>query len=98
MKHLLAVITASKTVKAIPGLPSAQFSQYLQLPQELVARAYAQYIAWKSGSPTMRAELDATLNSGDLYSRLTQWPHDEFLPIAAAIDYLFETLGWLHKA
>ena len=98
MRQLLVVIRASATVKAIPSLPNAQFGHYLQLPYELVARAYAQYITWKSGSPTMRAELDATLNSSDLYSRLTQWPHDEFLPIAAAIDDLFETLGWLRKA
>ena len=63
---------------------------------EAFARAYAQYIAWKSGDATLRRSLDERM-AGDQPPRirLSQWTTVEFLTIAAAMDKLFEKAGWL---
>ena len=67
--------------------------EYWTRPQELFARAHAQYIARRSGSRRMRRELDSVL--GWDQHRRQQWPHNEFAPIAGAMDCLFEAVGWL---
>ncbi|MCY4377369.1 MAG: phage minor head protein [Spirochaetaceae bacterium] len=97
MKQLLVAIMASATFQTISMLPPSPYRSYLQHPEELFARAYAQYVAWKSGSPIMRDQLDALLQAASKTRRLQQWPHAEFLPIAAALDELFEKMGWLIK-
>ena len=61
--------------------------------QEAFARAYAQWIAVRSGSAAMRGELDLIL-SGRAGSPLRYWGHDDFLPVAAALDRLFMSWGW----
>jgi len=70
---------------------------YVLTAEELFARAYAQYVAWKSGSRTIEAELDRTLRAPIMRERQRQWPHDEFLPIAWAMDRLFERARWLER-
>ena len=61
--------------------------------QEAFARAYAQWIAVRSGSTAMRDELDLIL-SGRAGSPLRYWAHDDFLPLASAFDRLFTSWGW----
>ena len=39
--------------------------EYLLQPSELFARAYAQYVAWRSGNATMVAQVDDTLARED---------------------------------
>lgn len=69
--------------------------EYLLSDKELWARAYAQYIALKSGDITMRAELKAMLELTDHKILHKQWLDDDFLPIAKGIDELFKAQGWL---
>ena len=65
-------------------------------PQEMFARAYAQWVALKSGDRRMLDQLDARLADEDnLRIVLSQWPAAEFLPIARALDTLFERQGWV---
>ncbi len=53
---------------------------YLLRSNEVWARAYMQYVLSKNGRQPK--------NAAD------QWPADEFKPIAAAMDRMFEQLGW----
>lgn len=76
---------------------------YAVSEKELWARAYAQYIAVRSGDKKMMAELrrwqkeyHAEAGKGDNIPVPEQWDDDDFSPIAAAIDRIFEALGWLH--
>ena len=57
------------------------------------ARAYAQYIATRSGDPALLAQLDAIRTSAHAVYRSSQWSDDDFAPIGAAIDELLTTLG-----
>jgi hypothetical protein len=63
---------------------------------ELRARSYAQYVARKGDDPQLRNELDGERRSNPTevyYPR--QWEDADFMPIAAAIDELFASLGWI---
>ena len=51
-------------------------------------------MAWRSGSSTLKGELDKILTHDHAGIRVRQWPYDEFAPIAAAIDRLMEARGW----
>ena len=57
------------------------------------ARAYAQYIATRSGDPQLLAQLDAIRASAHAVYRSSQWSDDDFAPIGEAIDELLTTLG-----
>ena len=70
---------------------------YLAQSHEIWARAYAQWVTWKSGSERLKDELDRGIRSADTFTRLKFWAHDEFLPVASAIDTLMEHLGWLQR-
>lgn len=82
---------------------STGWLKYAVSEKELWARAYAQYIAVRSGDKKMMAELrrwqkeyHAEAGKGDNIPVPEQWDDDDFSPIAAAIDGIFEALGWLH--
>lgn len=68
---------------------------YLLDESELFARSYAQYIAKKSGSPRMMAELDGIRGSLNPVRTLTQWSDKDFEPIMQAFDEFFKEQGWL---
>ena len=70
---------------------------YWLWPWELWSRAYAQYIAWRSGSSRLKSELDKVLTHPDAATRARYWPYDEFAPIAEAIDRLMEARGWARR-
>lgn len=72
---------------------AVKFLRYLIRPQELFARAYAQYIAVRSGSPVLSEQLSSIrgLKGND---RFLQWPNEDFTPIATAFDDLFKSMGW----
>lgn len=70
--------------------------QYALKTEEAWARAYAQYIATKSGNAAMLAELNAARNrivDGRYFA--TQWADEDFEPIMDAIDELFQSQGWI---
>lgn len=66
-------------------------AEYLVTDHECFARAYAQYIAVRSGDQRMLGQVALAR------SRLSyrQWSEDDFREIAAALDQIFKQKGWL---
>jgi Zn-dependent peptidase ImmA (M78 family)/GNAT superfamily N-acetyltransferase len=60
---------------------------YLKNSNETFARAYAQYIATKTGDPALMSGLRASQGRNPWSS----WPDEEFKPISAALDKQFGT-------
>lgn len=69
-----------------------KYVQYLLSEDEIWARAYAQYIAVRSGDSVMLGQLSEQ-QKPTAYPN--QWAHDDFPAIAAEIDKIFKVLGWL---
>lgn len=86
-----AAVQASAAVKTIRERNPGD-ADYLLKPTELWARAYAQYIATRSGDATLAAQLDL-IRGGR--SPWRQWSAEDFKPIAEAIDALFRKKGWI---
>lgn len=72
---------------------STAHTAYLLRDEELWARAYAQYIATKSGDATMRTQLESIRGELSPYAA-RQWADDDFEPVLAAMDSLMENRGW----
>jgi hypothetical protein len=84
-------INHSKAVAEIQKLtPSSEYAYYLK-PEELWARAYAQYIAEKSGDITLLGDLPRVRAARPW----CQWETSDFAPIRSAIDATFRKKGWL---
>ena len=64
---------------------------YLMLPEELWARAYAQYVAVRSADAKLLQGL-TLVNREPINGH---WPREEFLQLANLIDKLFLKLGWI---
>lgn len=88
------VTVIENALEALRGIDG--YVSYLMRPREAVARAYAQWIAWRSASMPMLDEVDAMLKQQQP-AHLDAWPHDDFLPIAAAFDRLMADQGWVTK-
>jgi len=93
-------IAGSDSFQVIQKLTTLNLSQktkehlaYIQQPEELFARAYAQWVATKSKNKTFAKELDDSLPKSGTIPH--QWSHDDFRPIAASLDSMFRELGWL---
>ena len=71
------------------------YDDYLLRPEELFARAYAQYAAWRSGDRTMLGQIDRIL--ADPQDKLRAWPYADYLPLIHRFDTLFEDQGWLTR-
>lgn len=73
---------------------NAQF-EYALRPRELWARAYAQWVAVKSGDKTLLKQLDASRarKPGMPYVAY-QWDHDEWKAISEAIEEHMKAAGW----
>lgn len=72
---------------------SQETIEYLLRPQEIFARAYAQWIAMRSGDEHLMDALRYTQEHADVMT----WPDEEFAPIGEALDKLFAEHGWLKK-
>jgi SPP1 gp7 family putative phage head morphogenesis protein len=90
LADVLAELRATPTFARI-GMEAGPKAGYFQSPEELWARAYAQYVAEESQHPELLADLDRVANSLQPWR---QWPADEFAPVRAAIRKLFLTLQW----
>jgi hypothetical protein len=69
---------------------------YFTSNHEMFARAYAQYIATKSGNPKMLEQLkerQGVPTNGARYP--DQWDDDDFVPIAQEIEKIFIKVGWI---
>ena len=66
---------------------------YLQSPEEVFARAFAQYMARKSGrADTIR---DASVQTSKHLRGIATWDDADFEPLYRAFDEFFKELGWL---
>ncbi|HOQ48168.1 MAG TPA: hypothetical protein PK157_22870, partial [Bryobacteraceae bacterium] len=93
---MLAVLAAAEKTAAIQGLKAElarghRRAAELLTPEEIWARAYAQFIAMKSGDKTLLTDV-ANVRNAHLNR---QWGEADFAPIAAAIENMFRNLGWL---
>jgi hypothetical protein len=92
----LEVVTIAKQSEAVRALEKLsksypEFIEYSLQDKEIFARAYAQYIAEKSGDVILKEEL-ASKTRSKIFQ--TQWSEKDFKPISEAIDKLFEEQGW----
>ena len=72
------------------------YQNYLLKPRELWARSYSQYIALRGGNAKLLEQVRAIRDGKNpLMLPDTHWTDEDFLPIAEAIDKLFNELGWL---
>ena len=72
------------------GLTIDEHLKYLLRTPELWARAYAQWVAVRSGDPVLRGQV-ANLQTAQYP---TQWSDGEFQSVAWAIDNLMRELRW----
>lgn len=86
-------VLGSRAVTEIRATFSVRQQEYYLSSHELWARAYAQYVAQKSGDPVLAAQL-ARARSGRLQPAVLQWTDDDFAPIAVAIDEVLRAKGW----
>jgi hypothetical protein len=74
---------------------------YHRNPLEMFARAYAQWIAHKTGDPVMKAELDVIRAARESHPTsemgYRQWTDDEFEVISQKLDAIFRNRGLLHE-
>jgi hypothetical protein len=98
MKQVLAAAEKTEAVKALrqklaetTSEEVAKHLRYLLMPQEIWARAYAQFIAEEAGSKMLQGELAAALEG----EKFRQWAREDFGQVSAAIHKLFQELGWL---
>lgn len=85
VQHLRAIGAAAASVK------TQEHYSYLTSPHEIWARAYAQYIAEKSGYRQLLKEVQMVRTN----EKWRQWSAEDFAPIATEIDAMFRKLGWL---
>ncbi len=74
-----------------------EYASYLSSPVETFARAYSQYIAVRSQDSKMLSDVRLARSSNNPLVRDSQWPDDEFEPIAKAFDVLFSSMHLLKK-
>ena len=99
MQHIKATVKAGITLdregkEVRMGAESLKYWRYLIQPHEQWARAYSQYIAQRSGDEVMMKELNQELAK---FGAPTQWPAEDFEPIAKEIDTLFQRKQWRTK-
>lgn len=87
--HITVTLPDGSTVQR---LINQKYVQYLLRDREIFARSYAQYIATKTGDPTLLDQLKNIRTGGNA---ITQWNDAEFRPIMAALDDVFRGLGWM---
>jgi hypothetical protein len=93
LKDLVDEIAKGATAKRIiEEAGSTRTITYMLDPNEIWARAYAQFVAVESGDATMLAELEKIRESLQPWR---QWPDDEFEGIRQKIKTLFQSLKWI---
>jgi len=97
MANVLAAAEKTAAVQALrrqlamtSSASMARHTKYLLKSWEIWARAYAQFIAERSGSPVLEEQLKAAKAD-----QLRQWSTEDFAPLAAEIEKMFKQLGWI---
>ncbi|MDG4549860.1 MAG: hypothetical protein P9G45_05540 [Candidatus Contendobacter sp.] len=91
---LLDVLLSIQLSKSAQGIQSyahdAKAYGYLNDESEWWSRAYAQWVALRSGSAILKKQADHVI-----HDEVGFWEWKDFEPIAKAIDVLFRQKGWL---
>ena len=88
-------VRATDSFKKLDDIQNKKYRTYAKSGREVWARAYSQFIALKSGNPSMRAWLDKIRSGQTNYPKQSQWSDEEFKPVAEAIEGMFKQMGWM---
>lgn len=92
MRNFLALAEQTEAIRSLRArLTDPEEIAYFFKPQEIWARAYAQFVADRSSSPLLKLQLEKAIAAPPR----AQWNHEDFKLLAAAIEELFLHLGWL---
>jgi len=98
MKDVMAAARKTDALKALDQrlantmtARGRQYLGYLLSDVEVWARAYAQFIAERSGNKTLLAELKSAFEA----EAHRQWSEQDFKPVADAIEKMFKQMGWI---
>jgi hypothetical protein len=98
MKQFLAAADQTAAIQGlrdklnrVTSMETRRAIRYYLKPEEIWARAYAQYVSEQSGSPILLRQLDAARSA----ETGRQWDAEDFKPVAGAITAMFQKLGWL---
>lgn len=96
-REAVANSTATRALKELAGGRSKKRARYYLAPWEQWARAYAQWLANRSGNRAMIEQYKkiASYSGGDDAYRHSQWADDDFEAIAQEIDKIFMAKRWL---
>ena len=88
---VLLSIRLSKSAQSIQRYANDERAyDYLNDETEWWSRAYAQWVALRSGSAILKKQAD-----DEIENEVGYWEWDDFKPISEAIDLLFRQKGWL---
>ena len=93
--------TTQTTVQRIKGTLASTYTldqkhlEYLLQDNEIWARAYSQWIAYRSGQDDLLADLSHSMSRDFQKIYPTQWTESDFHAIGQAMDEIFRKLGWL---
>jgi SPP1 gp7 family putative phage head morphogenesis protein len=90
--HEITIRDSTRPEMSVTQQMDRKFIKNYLRHDELWARSYEQYIATRSGDPTMVAQISA-IRATD-YGAI-QWGDEDFAPIANAIDGILKAAGWL---
>lgn len=93
MKEFLSCARKTDTIKNIKNNCMPAYARYANQAQEIFARAYAQFIATRSGNKTMLKELKVE----QLRKIPVQWTDDEFKEIDTILENLIKKQQWKIK-
>ena len=98
-KHLreLGMGPASIETPLGPREVNKRYVMYLLQIDEAWARSYAQWVAVSSGDSVMMKQLEEMVSAQRKapIGYASQWEADDFEPIAAAIDDVMRSMGWM---
>jgi len=100
-KHLTEIRTKGSVRVGELELPLSaagyDYADYIFQPHEIWARAYAQFIAVRSGNTKLLDGLKARLERGKATGMPTQWAEDDFTTLEKVIEALFLQMGWISR-
>lgn len=90
----IKAVDRSEAIGQLRNLPADRYTRYYLRRDETWARAYAQWVALRSGDSAMVREIQAITNTVGVRG-FSQWSDEDFEPIARTIDTIFEKRGLL---
>jgi hypothetical protein len=98
-KPIMIALFSTKEVKEVVSFAKKAKGPFqtdfveLALPEEILARAYAQYLAIRSRHPALLEGLENS-RRGTSNGPPKHWSDSSFIPVGEAFDSFFECKGW----